>query len=276
MRKRIMALIVGLAAMSMMGFTAVSASAATGPKPIVYNSIPKNLAGNYPSQPFQAQQTSEFGDIVSFAPGTTSNLKQVTLVMSSWACQAGTWNGGDCATTPGARFTVPITLTVYNVAGANSLGTVIASSTKNFKIPYRPSADPTNCPATPEKYRATDGTCYNGKAVRISFSFGGQTLPANAIWGVTYNTSGYGYSPKGYGNPCNSTVQGCPYDSLNVAAGATAPTVGTDQDLNGVFLNSATPAVYCDGGTGGTNTFRRDTPCWTGFNPMIRFKVFTF
>ena len=54
MRKRIIALVVGLATMSMVGFTAVSASAA-GAKPIVYSSIPKNLAGNYPSQPFQAQ-----------------------------------------------------------------------------------------------------------------------------------------------------------------------------------------------------------------------------
>jgi hypothetical protein len=266
-----MALIVGLAAMSMVGFTAVSASAAV-PKPIVYNSIPKNLAGNYPSQPFQAQQTSEFGDIVTFAPGTTSSLKQVTLVMSSWACQQGTWNSG-CSTTPGAKFTVPITLTVYNAGVGATPGSVIATSTKSFKIPYRPSADPT-C-AAPEKYKATDGICYNGKAVRISFAFGGQTLPAEAIWGVTYNTSGYGYSPKGYANPCNSTIAGCPYDSLNVVAGATTPTTGTDQDTNGVMLNSATPAVYCDGGTGGTNTFRHDTPCWTGFNPMIRFKVFS-
>jgi hypothetical protein len=257
----------------MVGFTAVSASAAV-PKPIVYNSIPKNLAGNYPSHGFQAQQTSEFGDEVQFAPGTTNQLKQVTLVMSSWACQQGTWNSG-CVTTPGARFAVPITLTVYNVGAGDTPGTVIATSTKTFKIPYRPSADPTNCPSAPEKYRATDGVCYNGKALRISFAFGGQTLPTDVIWGVTYNTSGYGYSPKGYTNPCNSTVQGCPYDSLNVAAGASAPTTGTDQHLAGTFLNSATPAVYCDGGAAGPNTFRLDDGCWAGFNPLIRFKVFS-
>jgi hypothetical protein len=272
MRKRIMTLIVALAAMSMMGFNALSASAATA-KPIVYNSIPKNLAGNYPSQPFQAQQTSEFGDRVAFATGTTDKLKQVTLVMSSWACQAGTWNGGDCVTTPGAKFKVPITLTVYNDAGGDTVGSPIASSTKTFKMPYRPSADPTNCSATPEKWHGADGTCYNGFAHKISFAFGGQTLPSDVIWGVTYNTSGYGYTPKGYSNPCNSTVQGCPYDSLNVAAGATAPTVGTDQHLNGVFLNSATSGVYCVPGP--TGTFRLDDGCWAGFNPLIQFKVFS-
>jgi hypothetical protein len=40
-----------------------------------------------------------------------------------------------------------------------------------------------------------------------------------------------------------------------------------------VFLNSATPAVYCDGGTGGTGTFRLDDGCWTGYNPLVRFTV---
>jgi hypothetical protein len=272
MRKRIIALVVGLATMSMVGFTAVSASAA-GAKPIVYSSIPKNLAGNYPSQPFQAQQTSDFGDEVQFATGPTNSLKQVTLVMSSWACQQGTWDAGTCATTPGAKFKIPITLTVYNIAGGNTPGTIVATSTKTFKIPYRPSADNTNC--TGGRYLAADSVCYNGKAVKISWAFGGQTLPNQVIWGVTYNTSGYGHSPKGYSNPCNSTVQGCPYDSLNVAAGATAPTVGTDLYLNGVFLNSATPAVYCDGGFGGTNTFRLDDGCWAGFQPLIQFKVFS-
>jgi len=179
----------------------------------------------------------------------------------------------------GAKFQIPITMTVYNVGPGNTLGSIVAVSTKTFKMPYRPSADPTNCAATPEKYRAADGFCYNGLAHKISFKFGGQTLPAQAIWGVTYNTSGYGYAPKGYANPCNSTIQGCPYDSLNVAAGASSALIGIDQDLDGVFLNSATAGVYCDGGAGGINIFRLDTavtPCWSGFNPMIQFKVVSF
>ena len=271
-----MTLVIAVAALATSGLTAASASAAVA-KPIVFNSIPKNLPGNVPSQPFQAQQTSEFGDAVTLASGPTDKLKQVTIVMSSWACQSGTWFDGNCLTTPGAKFTVPITLKVYQFVPGSppTPGTVIASSTKNFKIPYRPSADPTNCSATPEKYQATDGQCYNGKASRISFAFGGQTLPSQVIWGITYNTSGYGYAPLGYNNPCNSTVQGCPYDSLNVGAAATSPSVGTDQYLSGVFLNSSTPGVYCDGGSGGTNTFRLDDGCWAGFNPLIRFKVFS-
>jgi hypothetical protein len=271
------AIVLALACTSALFFGAGTASAAAAPKPIVYNSIPTNLAGNYPSHAFQAQQTSQFGDAVRLATGPTNKLKQVTLVMSSWACQSGTWNGGDCATTPGARFTVPITLTVYSTNPGNPTipGAVIASSTKNFNIPFRPSADPVNCPATPGKWKGTDGTCYNGKTAKIAFAFGGQTLPSDVIWGVKYNTSGYGQSPKGYGNPCNSTTQGCPYDSLNVAVAASAPSRGTDLYLDGAFLHSTTPSAYCDGGTGGTNSFRLDDGCWTGFNPLVKFKVFS-
>src|SRR4051794_20636349 len=97
------ALAVGMTGVLSMGMLTSTASAA-GAHPIVYNSIPVNLPGNVPSQPFQAQQTSEYGDAVSFAAGPTDQLKQVTVVMSSWACQSGTWNGGDCVTTPGAKF----------------------------------------------------------------------------------------------------------------------------------------------------------------------------
>jgi len=268
------ALAIGMTVVLSMGLLTSTASAA-GTHPIVYNSVPTNLPGNVSSQPFQAQQTSEYGDAVSFDAGPTDQLKQVTIVMSSWACQSGTWDAGNCVTTPGAKFAIPITFTLYelNPGSPPTQGSIITRVTKTFKIPYRPSADSVNCPATPEKYKAADGTCYNGFARKISFGFGGVTLPSEAIYSITYNTSGYGYSPKGYANPCNSTVQGCPYDSLNVSAAASAPSRGTDQYLNGVFLNSATPGVYCDGGTGGTNTFRLDDGCWTGFNPMVSFKV---
>jgi len=267
------ALAIGMTVVLSMGLLTSTASAAANP--IVYTSIPKNLPGNVPSQPFQAQQTSEYGDAVTFAAGPTNQLKKVTIVMSSWACQSGTWNGGDCVSAAGSKFSIPITFTLYQLTPGTppTAGAIIVRVTKNFKIPYRPSADAVNCPGAPEKYQAADATCYNGLARKISFAFGGVTLPSEAIWGITYNTSGYGYQPKGYSNPCNSTVHGCPYDSLNVSAAATAPSRGTDQYLNGVFLNSATGPVYCDGGTGGTNTFRLDDGCWAGFNPMVAFKV---
>jgi hypothetical protein len=245
-----------------------SPASAAVPGRIVYNSVPRNLPGNVPSEAFQAQKASEFGDAIKFAAGTSDHLRNVKVVMSSWACQSGTWDGGDCASAPGSTFSIPITLTLYQVdAGTPSTaGSVIESVTKAFNIPYRPSADPDNCPDTPERYQAADGKCYNGLANKITFNFSSSnaTLPSQVIYGITYNTSDYGYDPEGENKPCNSTPEGCPYDSLNVASAAGVPAKGTDLFLDGVFLYSAAPGAYCDGGVGGTDTFRLDDGCWTG------------
>ena len=278
LKHRITLLVVALAALTMLGLTATSAEATVvKPRPVVYNSIPKNLPGNVPSQAFQATQTSEFGDAVSFGPGTTDHLKQVTVVMSSWACQSGHWSDGTCVTTPGATFAVPITLKLYTPAPGDPTtpGAVFASSTKVFHIQYRPSADPVSCPTNPTGWKAPDGHCYNGKARRISFYFkDGLALPSQLIYGVSFDTSGFGLHPHGYNQPCNSTVQGCAYDSLNMAAAASAPNLGTDLFLDRTFLDSDTAGQYCDGGAGGTGTFRLDDGCGTGSNPLVRFKVF--
>ena len=57
---------------------------AAPPATIVYDAIPNPLPTNMPSQPFQAQQTSEFGDYVHLA-GTNRLLRTVTVTMSDWA-----------------------------------------------------------------------------------------------------------------------------------------------------------------------------------------------
>jgi hypothetical protein len=255
-----------------------SATPAFAVTPNVYNSIPSTLPGNIPSQPFQAQQTNEFGDMIKFAPGTSSTLKAVRVVMSSWACETGAWNTNDCVTTPGATFSIPITFSVYQVNAGTppTKGTVITSVTRVFNIPYRPSAS-VECTGDNlgKWYSAADDTCYNGFANTILFKFTGLhvTLPTQAIYGITYNTSGYGYNPEGYDNPCNTATEGCPYDSLNVGAYAGLPSRGTDKYPDGVFLNSSNAGVYCPGDTGPTDTFRLDDGCWTGYNPLVRFTV---
>src|SRR6185295_20287309 len=90
----------------------------------IYNNIPNPLPGNLSSWGFEATGTSEFGDRVTFAAATPRNLTTVTVTMSSWGCQTGTWNGSNCATTPGATFSHPITLNIYNVGPLNTVGTL--------------------------------------------------------------------------------------------------------------------------------------------------------
>jgi len=231
--------------------------------PVVYDSIIDPNPGNVPSVSFEATGTQEFGNQISLA-GPARLLNSVVVQMSSWACESGSWTGtpSPCATTPGDTFSVPITLNIYNVGPANSYGpsttgSLIASATQTFAIPYRPSADPVNCPATPTKwYDAGLATCFNGYFTDIEFTFGHPVLPSHVIYGITFNTNTSGFAPTG--NPG-------PADSLNVALSTepVSPSVGAD-DYPGTVYASNHGGGYqsnmCDGGAAGLDVFRIDEP----------------
>jgi hypothetical protein len=261
---------------TLVAMTAGLASAA-GPKAkATYNSVPTNLPGNMPSQAFQAQQTSEFGDSVMLAAGPR-NADSVDVVMSSWGCQQGTWNGGDCVTAKGATFSHPITLNLYAVGVAGEPAALVLTKTETFAIPFRPSADAVKCTGSDagKWYSKADKLCYNGFATKITFKLDGTVLPSALIWTVAFDTSGYGTSPLGYATACATSLAGCPYDSLNVGVMTFAgqPSTGTDTDTAGAVLSSITPGAYCDGGTGGTGTLRIDTGCWSGFTPLATIRT---
>lgn len=232
----------------------------------IYNNIPSPQPGNVPSVAFEATGTSEFGGQVSFA-GTTRNDPAVTVLMSSWGCQTGHWTTGDCATTPGATFSEPITLNIYNVNGDNSPGSLVKSVTQTFNIPYRPSASPSCTGADAGKW--FDGTtCFNGFAAPISFNLTGTTLPNKAIVSVAYNTSDYGYSPIGRATACSATPAGCGYDSLNVGT-AGAPTTGTQPVPNDAYQDT----LYDSCSNGAISPFGIDSGCWGGFQPAIKVET---
>ncbi len=250
-----------------------SAQAASGPSGVtIYDSTVSPLPANLPSVGFLASQASEFGDKVTFA-GTARSLTDVTVTLSTQGCQSGQGNLPNCSTTPGATFSWPITFTIYGAPPGDAVGPVLAQVTQTFAIPYRPSADPVHCTGADvgKWFDAASATCSDGEAVNITFDFSSLnvTLPDTVIWGVAFNTTTWGYHPVGP-SACSVSATGCPYDSLNVAVSGAAST-GTDVDPNGVYWNSATPSQYCDNGSGGTNTFRLDTPCWTGQVPAARF-----
>jgi hypothetical protein len=251
------------------GLLSLGGTAAASTSSVVYNNIPSPQPGNVASEAFEAQSASEFGGQIQLA-GTARTNPTVTGLMSSWGCQSGHWYSGDCSTTPGATFSEPITLNIYNVGTNGAVGTLITSSTKTFNIPYRPSADNANCTGSDagEWYSASDNTCYNGFATPISFSLTGLTLPDKVIVSVAFNTTHYGYQPYGEGTACFTSPAGCGYDSLNVGVG-NALAVGSDPQPNDAYLNSSYGEAYCDGGTSGTGAFRLDSGCWTDYQPAI-------
>jgi hypothetical protein len=253
---------------AVLAVAAGASSAAT----VVYNNLPKPLPGNVQSVGFQATSASEFGGQIQTTGGSATN-PTITVGMSSWACQSGGATDGSCVSAAGATYNEPITLNLYAVGPENSVGTKLVTVTQNFAIPYRPSANATKCAGNGGWYKA--GNCFHGKLFKIKFAKLGSkkapvTLPEKVIVSVAYNTFTHGYAPTG--------VEG-PYDSLNVAlteplkeGEEVLPSVGSDPAPADAYYNTSVGGFYCDGGAGGTGTFRLDAGCWTGDQPLVEVK----
>lgn len=242
---------------------------------VVYNStLPNGPRSNLPSVGPEAYAFNEFGNQINLA-GTARRLNSVTVTLSSWACVQGTWFAGTCSTPSGSTFTQPITLNIYNPSADGGLtpGSLIASATQTFSVPYRPSAS-SLCTGG-RWYETSSKSCFNGLASDVTFSFSGVTLPDTVVYGIVYNSSHYGLAPQGEATACYTTTAGCPYDSLNIGLSTeTDVTAGSDPNPGTVWQNSPIAGEYCDGGT--VNTFRLDSPtsaCWTGYVPAVQFKA---
>ena len=191
-------------------------AAGTMAQTVVYDAVPGTLDPNYPSQPFQAQQTAEFGDYVHLA-GTNRVVKKVTVTMSNWALASTPANVTYCTANPGtctaAGFNHPFTINIYNigpplVGGVRSHGSLLGTVTQTKTVPWRPADDLVNCPADSAWF--SGGSCYHGYAFNLTFDLSGLavTVPNDIVIGIAYNTQTYGAAPIG--------VDG-PYNSLNVA-----------------------------------------------------------
>jgi len=236
--RRAVAMLLALAAM-LLGLTLISQATALSPARavgnVVFDSVPASLASNYPSQGFEATQTNEMGEQVLLA-GTDRVLDEVTATYSSWACVTGAWQFSNCETPPGATFDHDLTVNVYAVGAGDTLGALLATKTESVAVPYRPTASP-QCigQSAPVNYVGGwwDGTqCNNGIAFTHTFSLTslGVTLPNQVIVTTSYNTNTSGYDPIGVAGP---------YDSLNVAAPGSTPTVGTDVDPDVIWVSTA-------------------------------------
>ncbi len=123
-------------------------------------------------------------------------------------------------------------MTLYNVAGtpaAPTVGSVIATLTHTFAIPFRPSADPINCTGA-NAGRWFDGTtCSTGKAVVVDFVF-----PA----GTVLPTPSSGASPTTLRRPVvHPSARRGRTTHCNVGAFTVNPTVGTDVDEDMAFIS---------------------------------------
>jgi hypothetical protein len=276
-----------VSALVLVGTLLVTAAAAQKTKTTVaYNTIPKTLPGNVPSVGPEAYAFIELGDgLGTFAP-YTSTIGQVTVVLSSWACQSGTWQAG-CDSGNTAKFSQDITFNLYAVSGDSTTSgpyvvqAQLESITKTFSIPYRPSATPSKCSDASQWYSKQDKTCYNGIAVPVMIDFSSMAIamPANGLVAVTvaYNTSNYGPNPLGTSTACYTANGGCPYDSLNIStynppSGSTNP--GFPLDVNGIFVSPTLNYAQCSGELPLVpGSVQVDTGCWGFLHPEISLTV---
>ena len=195
-----------------------------GAQQVIYSNIPATTAGNYPSQPYQAQQTSEFGNLLHLGAGSR-DLSKVSILMSTWAI-GSTYPALFAANSNG--WTHNFTLNLYNVGAGNSVGSLLSTTTQNSLIAWRPEHD-AQCGNNTAWYSANDNACYNGMATRLDFNFASGTviLPNDVIVGLAFNTQSYGASPMGASGP---------YNSLNWAVGPSATTVGS-QDADVAYID---------------------------------------
>ncbi len=240
---------------------------------IIYSSVITPLPGNLPSVGFESTAFNEFGNAVNFSAGSNHELTKVIVTMSSWGCASGSWYLHTCATPEDATFAQPITLNIYNPStdGVNPSAR-IASITNTFNIKYRPSASPLCVGSDLGKwYDKESKRCFNGLAQNITFNVRNVKVGSSAIFGVTYNTTHYGYAPIGQSAACFSTSAGCGYDSLNVALteDPTNVSIGTSVVPGKLWLASNAGGQYADGGAAGVGAFRIDSPNvapWWGVN----------
>lgn len=222
---------------------------------VIYSNLPSPLPGNLDSLAYESTLTTELGDHIAFAAGPRK-LNSVTVSMSDWAL-ASAYGSSD----PGYQH--DLTFNIYNYTGDTAAGSLIASKTVNAFIPWRPAADSVNCTGANagKWYSASENHCWNGLAFNVDFDFSalGVVLPNDIVFGLSFNTQGYGKQPIGVAGP---------YDALNYAFTAAAPSVGTDIDPDSLFWNTAYPGQSTAG------IFRVNTGN-TGVVPIASFDAST-
>lgn len=167
---------------------------------VVFDNIPApgqpGYDTSYYSHSFEAQNTSELGNVVGLA-GEERVLNTVTVTMVTQA-KAADWAALYAANPNGWYH--EIMLTVWKADASE----ILATKTINSLIPWSQPA-----------------SGYSGMAFNVGFDFSSEniTLPDSILVSVAYSTQNDGYHPTGVAGP---------YNSLNYGTFDLAPIVGTD------------------------------------------------
>ena len=110
MHRHVVRFAVGIGAAAAMIIPATSVAASGTPAQLDNSSLTVASVGNLPSVGAEAYSFSEFGNEVNLVG---NHLGSVTVMLSSWGCQTGSWTAHNCGTTSGATFAEPVTCNLY-------------------------------------------------------------------------------------------------------------------------------------------------------------------
>ncbi len=136
------------------GALAIATSAASAAKEVVYNNfntVPAEVNGHPNTDTYSAYiNYMPFGGMVEFEHSHDS-LKSIAAQVDSFSCELGEYQYEDCYTPrENKKFKLKLTASVYKIGNDNEPeATPFATSTEEFKLPYRPTTD-VHCPATEE------------------------------------------------------------------------------------------------------------------------------
>jgi hypothetical protein len=128
----------------------LSIAAATANAGVAYNNlntVPTTVNG-LPDQDTYSEASFRFpfGGAIELAPG---RVKSLTVDLDSFTCEHGVYSLENCLTLKHKKFSYGLTADIYTITGAGQPGELIASSTRRFKLPFRPTTN-VSCPATSE------------------------------------------------------------------------------------------------------------------------------
>ena len=188
----------------------------------IFDNIPEpgqtNFNTSYFSHGFQAQGTTELGNLVNFA-GTARKLDTIKVNMVTYA-QSNSWTAwaatNASASTSGYQH--ELILRVYSLTSSNTVQ-LLTYQTNNVLVPW----------AQPVGTNSFTGMPNTGQAFTVSYDFSAANilLPDSAIISIGFNTQTYGDSPIGSAGP---------YDALNFGVMYSSNTiVGSDANSADVF-----------------------------------------
>jgi hypothetical protein len=211
----------------------------------IFDNIPEpgqtNYNTSYFSHGFQAQGTTELGNLVNFA-GTARKLDTIKVNMVTYA-QSNSWTAW-AATNSSANasgYYHELILRVYTLTSSNTVQ-LLTHQTNNVLVPW----------AQPTGTNSFTGLPNTGQAFTVSYNFSAANilLPDSAIISIGFNTQTYGDWPVGSAGPYDSLNFGMMYSSNTI--------VGSDANPNDVFRVKDGVPYYPETGT-----------YWTGNAPMM-------